>query len=71
MAGLLTPEEWAAAAGARFGPGQLGPTALGLSECCGIFACMSFNPLLLYVSDWSSDPSKFSLCRLLVLPWGS
>jgi hypothetical protein len=42
MAGLLTPEEWAAAAGARFGPGQLGPTALGLSECCGILlACLS------------------------------
>ena len=32
MAGLLTPEERAATAGARFGPGQPGLTALGLSE---------------------------------------
>ena len=32
MAGLLTLEERAAAAGARFGPGQLGLTAPGPSK---------------------------------------
>jgi len=80
MARLLTPEEQAAAASARFGPGQPGPMAPGPSECGVFLSYSSLGLLLLPMSDQPSDLSCFFLRRLLrhfylrlgrVLSWGS
>ena len=57
MAGLLTPEERAAAAGVRFGPGQPGLMAPGPSEFRVFVFYSSFGLLLLPVSDRPSDLS--------------
>ena len=59
MAGLLTLEEQAAAASARFGLGQPGPMAPGPSECRVFLAYSSFGLLLLAISD---RPSYLSCC---------
>jgi len=59
MAGLLTPEEQAAAASARFGPGQPGPMAPGPSEC-GVF--LSYSSLGLLLLPMSDRPSDLSCC---------
>jgi len=59
MAGLLTPEEQAAAASARFGPGQPGPMAPGPSECGVFLSYSSLSLLLLPMSDRPSDLSCF------------
>jgi len=57
MAGLLTPEEQAAAASARFGPGQPRLMAPGPSECEVFLSYSSFGLLLLPMFDWASDLS--------------
>ena len=57
MAGLLTPEEQAAAASARFGPGQPGPMLPGPSECRVFLSYLSLGLLLLPMSDRPSDLS--------------
>ena len=59
MAGLLTPEEQAAAASARFGLGQPGPMAPGPSEC-GVF--LSYSSLGLLLLPMSDRPSDLSCC---------
>ena len=59
LAGLLTPEEQAAAASARFGPGQPGPMAPGPSEC-GVF--LFYSSLGLPLSPMSYRPSDLSCC---------
>ena len=59
MTGLLTPKEQAAAASARFGPGQPGPMAPGPSEC-GVFLSYSYLGLLLL--PMSDRPSDLSCC---------
>jgi len=59
MAGLLTPEEQAAAASARFGPGQPGPMAPGPSEC-GVF--LSYSSLGLLLLPMSDRPSDLNCC---------
>ena len=59
MAGLLTPEEQAAAASTRFGPGQPGPMAPGPSEC-GVF--LSYSSLGLLLLPMSNRPSDLSCC---------
>jgi len=59
MDGLLTPEEQAAAASARFGPGQPGPMAPGPSEC-GVF--LSYSSLGLLLLPMSDRPSDLSCC---------
>ena len=59
MAGLLTLEEQAAAASARFGPGQPGPMAPGPSECGVFLSYSSLGLLLLPMSDRPSDLSCF------------
>ena len=59
MAELLTPEEQAAAASARFGPGQPGPMAPGPSEC-GVF--LSYSSLGLLLLPMSDRPSDLSCC---------
>ena len=85
MAGLLTPEERAAAASIRIGPGQPGLMAPGPSEYRVFLSYSSFGLLLLPISDRPSDLScccccVFLLRRLLrhfylrlgrVLSWGS
>ena len=83
MAGLLTMEERAAAAGVRFGLGQPGLMAPGPSEYRAFLSYSSFGLLLLPISDRPSDLSCccfFLLRRLLrhlylrlgrVLSWGS
>ena len=84
MAGLLTPEEQAATASARFGPWQQGPLAPRASEHSLFLAYSSFGLLLLPTSNRPSDLScyccYFSLRRLLrhfylrlgrVLSWSS
>ena len=60
FAGLLTPEEQAAPASARFGPGQPCLLAPGPSEC-RVFFCLThlFGVLLLPISD---RPSYLSCC---------
>jgi len=69
MAGLLTPEERAAAASVRFGPGQPGLMAPGPSEYRVFLCFLSFGLLLLPISDRPSDLSccccLFFLRRLL------
>ena len=62
MAGLLTPEERAAAASVRFGPGQLGPMAPGPSEYRESLSYSSFGLLLLPISDRPSDLSCCCCC---------
>ena len=57
MAGLLTPEERAAAAIVRFGPGQPGLMVLGPSEYRVFLSYSSFGLLLLPISDRPSDLS--------------
>ena len=57
MAGLLTSEERAAAAGFRFGLGQPGLMAPGPSEYRVFLFYSSFGMLLLPVSDQPSDLS--------------
>ena len=47
MAGLLTPEERAAAASVRFGPGQPGPMAPGPSEYRVFFILLVFWPVVI------------------------
>ena len=59
MAGLLTPEEQAVAASARFGPGQPGLMAPGPSEC-GVF--LSYSSLGLLLLPMSDRPSDLSCC---------
>ena len=59
MTGLLTPKEQAAAASARFGPGQPGPMAPGPSEC-GVF--LSYSSLGLLLLPMSDRPSDLSCC---------
>ena len=49
MAGILTPEERAAAASVRFGPGQPGLMALGPSEYRVFLSYSSFGLLLLSI----------------------
>ena len=83
MAGLLTPEERAAATSVRFGPRQPGLMAPGPSEYRVFLSYLSFGLLLLPISDRPSDLSCccfFLLRRLLrhfylrlgrVLSWGS
>ena len=57
MAGLLTPEERAATAGARFGLGQPALTMPGPSEYRMFLFYSSFGLLLLPISDLPSDLS--------------
>ena len=57
MAGLLTPEERAAAVGVRFGSVQPGLMAPGPSEYRVFLFYSSFGLLLLPVSDRPSDLS--------------
>ena len=57
MAGLLTPEERAAAAGVRFGLGQPGLMAPGPSEYRMFLFYSSFGLLLLPISNRPSDLS--------------
>ena len=82
MAGLLTPEEQAAAASARFGPGQPRLMAPGPSECEVFLSYSSLGLLLFPISNRPSDLGCccFFLRRLLwhfylrlgrVLSWGS
>ena len=84
MAGLLTPEERAAAASVRFGPGQPRLMAPGPSEYRVFLSYSSFGLLLLPISDQPSNLSCCCFCffasRLLrhfylrlgrVLSWGS
>ena len=80
MAGLLTPEEQAAAASARFGLGQPGPMAPDPSECGVFLLCSFLRLLLLLMCGRSSDLGFICLRRLLrhfylrlgrVLSWGS
>ena len=59
MAGLLTLEDRAAAAGVRFGPGQPGLMAPGPSEC-GVF--LSYSSLGLLLLPMSDRPSDLSCC---------
>jgi len=80
MAGLLTPEERAAAASAMFGPGQPGPMAPGPSEC-GVFCytrffvcccclCMAGSltwVVFFYVGSSSTSISGWEECYLGVL----
>ena len=47
MAGLLTPEERAAAASVRFGPGQLGPMASSSSEYRVFFILLVYWPVVI------------------------
>ena len=47
MAGLLTPEERAAAASVRFGPGQPGLMAPGPSEYRVFFIFLVFWPIVI------------------------
>ena len=65
MAGLLTPEEQAAAASARFGPGQPRLMAPGPSECEVFLSCSSLGLLLLPMSD---RPSDLSCCFFTQAP---
>jgi len=62
MAGFLTPEERAAAASVRFGPGQPGLMAPGLSEYRVFLSYSSFGLLLLPISDRPSDLSCCCCC---------
>ena len=62
MARLLTPAEQAAAASVRFGPGQPGPMAPGLSEYRVFLSYSSFGLLLLPISDRPSDLSCCCCC---------
>ena len=64
MAGLLTPEERAAAASIRFGPGHPGLIAPGPSECRVFLSYSSFGVLLLPISD---RPSYLSCCCCFLL----
>ena len=57
MAGLLTPEERAAAASVMFGPGQPGLMAPAPSEYRVFLSFLSSGLLLLPISDWPSDLS--------------
>jgi len=59
MAGLLTPEEHAASASARFGPWQQGPLAPCPSECSLFIAYSFFCLLLLPTSNRPSDLSCY------------
>ena len=61
MVGLLTSEEQATAASARFGLGQPGPMASGPSEC-GVF--LSYSSLGLLLLPMSDRPSDLSCCFL-------
>ena len=62
MAGLLNPEERAAAASVRFGPGQPGLMAPGPSEYRVFLSYSSFGLLLLPISDRPSDLSCCCCC---------
>ena len=62
MAGLLTPEERAAAASIRIGPGQPGLMAPGPSEYRMFLSCSSFGLLLFPISDLPSDLSCRCCC---------
>ena len=62
MAGLLTPEERAAAASVRFGPRQPGLMAPGPSEYRVFLSYSSFGLLLLPISDRPSDLSCCCCC---------
>jgi len=62
MSGLLTPEERAATASVRFGPGQPGPMAPGPSEYRVFLSYSSFGLLLLSISDRPSDLSCCCCC---------
>ena len=66
MAGLLTPEERAAAASVMFGPGQPGMMAPGLSEYRVFLSYSSFGLLLLPISDRPSDLSCCCCCVFFV-----
>ena len=65
MARLLTSEEQAAVASARFGPGQPGPMAPGPSEC-GVF--LSYSSLGLLLLPMSDRPSDLSCCFFTQAP---
>ena len=62
MAGLLTPEERAAATSVRIGSGQPGPMAPGPSEYIVFLSYSSFGLLLLPISDRPSDLSCCCCC---------
>ena len=68
MAGLLTPAEQAAAASVRFGLGQPGLMAPGLSEYRVFLSYLSFGLLLLPISDWPSDLGCSCCCFFTQAP---